>query len=77
MTNRELLWCDTCADELGVGRCGDCEGFCARLAAERKAGELDGRIEALEWARDRYSAAEYTDFQHEIDRLRAEKAKLG
>jgi hypothetical protein len=48
VTNRELLWCDNCADQLGVGRCADCETYNLDITVA----ERGGKIEALEVARD-------------------------
>ncbi len=51
------------------------------LNAERKAGELDGKIKALEWAQRRVehggAMAFLVQTDDKLDRLRAEKAKLG
>lgn len=74
MTNREkaielLRW-------LGRGAGDDEERIESALNSERKAGELDGEIRALEWVIKPACYAPST-VRAELDRLRAEKAKLG
>ncbi len=49
------------------------------LNAERKAGEIDGQIKTLEWVRragDDWRPFTIDTITAELDRLRAEKAKL-
>ncbi len=52
----------------------------AALNAERKAGEIEGQIKALEWVRragDDWRPFTRDTITAELDRLRAEKEKLG
>ncbi len=76
MTNREKA--QALIDEMISGRRAWVVAIEAALTAERKAGELDGRIEALEWCQlthPLFRNSETVCF--ELARLRAEKAKLG
>ncbi len=80
VTNREkaielLRW-------LGRGAGDDEERIESALNAERKAGELEWQIRALEFSLDELAAAPFSAdpgeaIRTELDRLRAEKAKRG